>query len=512
MELQKKDFIVNRVIRSGCHEVLADGDIIVPDTKPDILKILQINGNCLITGKEVSDGKAFINGRIEFNIMYTPDSDSEKIKSISSSFDFSHHIDDENLTPECNLLADCDVSKIDYQLINSRKLRIKSAIELNFETGILEHAEAAVDTDEDGNPQILKNTIKTLNILSKSNKDFTIHEKIELPNGHSSIKELLRCDILITDKEFKCISGRIVAKGILDINILYTDSEDCIKFCDYQIPFTEIFDEENAFDNAICEIDFNFGDITTKVTEDNDGDMRVADIDILVYAHITVSEETELQYISDIYYPGYSTAVQSTERRVDALCCRASAQQTIRDVVSPSKTAPDIQGIYYVPSKISINKTTISKDKTTVEGNIICFVLYISDSNDSPLCSLKKEIPFAITCETPGSLDGMACDIRPELSRISYSINSAGDAELRTVLSVDIKISKPSQIIFIDNAEAEDLSDEKKKGIVLYFVQHGDTLWSVSKQYSVASEEISKLNNLETDELIPGMKLVIPAV
>lgn len=512
MELQKKDFVINKLIKSGCHEVPVDGDIIVPDIKPDILKILQINGTCIITGKDVTEGKISIDGRVDFNIMYTPDSESEKIKSISSFFDFSHHIDNENISPDCYIQLDCDISRIDFQLINSRKLRIKSMVELNFETGILEQVSAAVEADESGNPQILKNTFKSLNILGKAQNDFTIHEKVELPSGQSSIKELLRTDIKIVDKEFKSISGRIVAKGIFDVNLLYIDSEGCIRFCDHQIPFTEIFDVEGVFDDALCEVDFTFGDISARVTEDNDGDMRIVDLDVLVFANITASEENELEYISDIYYPGYNTSVQTTERKIDVLCCRTSAQQTVRDVVIPQKTAPAIHGIYYVPAKTSISKTTVSNGKTTVEGNIICFVLYTSDSNDSPLCSLKKEIPFAVTAETPGSSENMICEIRSELSRISYSINSAGEAELRAVLSLDIKIYSPSKISFIDDTEIEDLPADSKKGIVLYFVQPNDTLWSISKEYSVAKDEICELNKLESDNLSPGVKLVIPAV
>ena len=57
-----------------------------------------------------------------------------------------------------------------------------------------------------------------------------------------------------------------------------------------------------------------------------------------------------------------------------------------------------------------------------------------------------------------------------------------------------------------------DLEETNKKGIVIYFAEHNETLWSVAKKYTVSEEEIAKLNNLEDDKLCEGMKLLIPSV
>ena len=55
--------------------------------------------------------------------------------------------------------------------------------------------------------------------------------------------------------------------------------------------------------------------------------------------------------------------------------------------------------------------------------------------------------------------------------------------------------------------------DEAKKaaqpGIVGYVVQKGDNIWSIAKKYYASIEEIRQLNNLETDELSEGERLLI---
>ena len=82
MELVKENVTVNQVSCKGDTQVLVDEDIIVPDVKPDILKILQLDAVSCITNKEITNGRVNVTGRVDLKILYIPDSDREKIKSI----------------------------------------------------------------------------------------------------------------------------------------------------------------------------------------------------------------------------------------------------------------------------------------------------------------------------------------------------------------------------------------------------------------------------------------------
>lgn len=55
MELVKENVTVNQVSCKGDTQVLVDEDIIVPDVKPDILKILQLDAVSCITNKEITN-------------------------------------------------------------------------------------------------------------------------------------------------------------------------------------------------------------------------------------------------------------------------------------------------------------------------------------------------------------------------------------------------------------------------------------------------------------------------
>ena len=132
MEFIKKSLTLNQPLKKGVAEFGVDGDIIVPDVLPDILKVLQVDGCASLSSCDVSDGKAYCEGKVDLKILYIPDEDSSKIKSITTSFDFSHTIGNAPSDTDCFADLSVDVSKVDFRLTNSRKLRVKSIINMNY--------------------------------------------------------------------------------------------------------------------------------------------------------------------------------------------------------------------------------------------------------------------------------------------------------------------------------------------------------------------------------------------
>ena len=57
MELIKESIGINETVHKGSTQTMIEGDIIVPDTKPDILKVLQVDGIACITKKTAENGE-----------------------------------------------------------------------------------------------------------------------------------------------------------------------------------------------------------------------------------------------------------------------------------------------------------------------------------------------------------------------------------------------------------------------------------------------------------------------
>src|SRR5690242_15278522 len=90
LELVKEMIKVNQVIGTDSSQAIIENDIIVPDTKPDIARILILDGEPCVNSTDILQDKILINGMINLKILYISDDEVNNIKSINTSINFAH--------------------------------------------------------------------------------------------------------------------------------------------------------------------------------------------------------------------------------------------------------------------------------------------------------------------------------------------------------------------------------------------------------------------------------------
>ena len=510
MNITYENLQSNQVICSAKVQKLVEGDVIVPDIKPDILKLLQTDAVSVIKDKHISDGCFDIDGKIDLTMLYIPDAENEQIKSINATFDFNESILNKQLCETDSVVADTYIERIDVSLVNSRKLKIKAVICIQYEVIKNVALSLAVDVEDCENAQIKRETISVQNCLDILESKFSIHEKIEVSSGQDSIGELLKYDIKISDFEHKAMNEKIVVKGVLCVCILYVGNSGKIEFYEGEIPFTEIFEMENLSEDSCCDLELIRGDFFVNTEEDSDGDMRIIDIEGNVNVCIKAADDIEVDVIEDCYEPYKTTNIERKTVTIDEIVARPQSQNTIRDIIEVNSSMPPVTGVYDVITRVGAVNAEISGDRVACEGKIEAFVLYISDSEENPIYSIKKEIPFSYMLDGVSGHENLTPKVKAQIKHTGYSLNAAGEIEIRIVIALNVNIvnQRASQII-CGISEAEN-KENLSNGIIIYFVQSGDTLWDVAKKYCVPSQDIVSFNNMNDDKLKEGARILIP--
>ncbi len=511
MELMKENVQASESVASGTAQIMVDGDIIVPDVKPDILKILQVDAVAVVTDRTVTNGRVNVDGKVNLKILYIPDREDEKIKSILTSFDFSHCIDKQQVGENMGVDLEADVERVEFQLLNSRKLRAKAIVGLGYEVNNIHNIQVVTGVDEPDCLEIVKKPMRMHNVIDNVERGFVLKESMEVPSGQSSIREILKMDVKTSDKDYKVVTGKVVAKGVVNVCVLYIAANGGIEFMELDIPFTEVFDMEDATDGVECEMDYVVSDVEYEAVEDNDGDCRIVNMDLVLTAKIKAWSEMEVEVISDCYGPGWETKLDRKEITIDEVVARPKAQNTLREMISVGRNLPQMIGIYNVITRAFISGTSVERDRIAVEGKIEAYLLYLSDSEESPVYSYKQEIPYSYVLDSPGAKPGMECDIKAEVEHASYNLNMANEAELRCILSINANVVQKKKVWLIDEIDLLPIGEDNKKGIVIYFVQAGDSLWDIAKRYSVAVDDILKCNNLSEEDIVQGTQLIVPS-
>ena len=64
LELVRETVKVNRIIGSESAQTVIDNDIIVPDVKPDIERIISIDGYVFASSSEACEGEVIVTGKV----------------------------------------------------------------------------------------------------------------------------------------------------------------------------------------------------------------------------------------------------------------------------------------------------------------------------------------------------------------------------------------------------------------------------------------------------------------
>ena len=132
INITKETLNINRIVCEKKELINVQGDMIVPDSKPDILNTINTSGNVCIYKKEVMDGKIRIDGNVLTYIMYLADGNKDNIRGLNTSVDFSETINVPELMAGMEVNISTSIKFIECKVLNGRKIAIKASLEINM--------------------------------------------------------------------------------------------------------------------------------------------------------------------------------------------------------------------------------------------------------------------------------------------------------------------------------------------------------------------------------------------
>ena len=175
----KESLNVNKTICEKKEIMNIQGDMIVPDSKPDILSTINTSGNVCIYKKEIMEGKLKIDGNILTYIMYLADNDSESIednvRGLNTNLDFSENFNIPELSEGMEVDINPKIKMIECKVINGRKIGINVTLEVEIRIQTQENVEIITDLNN-SDIQILNQNMKVNSVLGEGTTKTSIKE------------------------------------------------------------------------------------------------------------------------------------------------------------------------------------------------------------------------------------------------------------------------------------------------------------------------------------------------
>ena len=158
-----------------------------------------------------------------------------------------------------------------------------------------------------------------------------------------------------------------------------------------------------------------------------------------------------------------------------------------------------------------LDDVVVGENGAEITGVVKCCVLYIA-TGDDPMSSVEVEIPFSYTADTVPLAQEDSVRIHPCIDQLTASLLNSEEIEIKAQINLNISVFAKGESQAMTDLQILPIDEAKKAaqpGIVGYVVQKGDSMWSIAKKYYASIDAIKQLNNLESDYVSEGDRLLI---
>ena len=495
-------------------QLTMDDDFNVPDVKPDIEQIIKDQATLVIQDVKAMSGKVAIKGSLLFNILYISDGSTKPIHNITGELPFEEMINMDETCSEDVIAVKWDIEDLTTSLINSRKISVKSIVSFTFIAEDSYDEETAVSINADQNCQKKYKNLNITQLMTNKKDTIRIKDEIHIPNGKKNIYEILYDEMDIRELETRVLEGKINVRGVLLVFILYSGDADeqMPQYFETEVPFNSLVDCNGARDDMISNITVNMAGSDLQIKADDDGEERIISCDVVLDLDIKVYEDEELEILSDCYSTAEELVPMTKTAYFEQLLGKNNSKLRVTDRINVGSGQPSILQICNASGSVRIDDEEFVEGGIEVEGVVDVQILYVSENDNKPIGAAKGVIPFNQFVEVKGLDENCLYQITPSIEQISVIMLDSEEVEIKASINLDtIAFCKLNESIIV-GIEEYPCNLEKLQNMpsmVGYIVKPGDSMWSIAKQFQTTVDSIMQMNNLESDTVRIGDKLLL---
>lgn len=513
MELITKQLQMMQIRCQAVSQVTFDEDFNVPDVKPDVGRMIQKKGEIQIDEMQVSDGHVFFNGAFLVSLLYVSDSEERKIQSLIGTLPISETMHLEGLQSGQKVKLEWELEDLSVQLIHSRKLNIKALITFNAKVEEIEEILLPIGVEAHEISQKKEETA-VMGICIHKKDTMRVKEELSLASNKPNIHELLWDTVEIRGVDIRAKSDKIAVKGELFLFVLYRGEDDnySLQWLEHSIPFSEEIDCAGCAENMVPDVDFLLAHSELKIRTDSDGEERVLAVEAVLEMEIKIYEEEEISLLLDVYTPAKELHAVCETVKLESLLVKNFSKCRVSERLKTKENQGKILQICHSDGMVKVDHTQITENGIEVEGVVQVRILYIISDDEMPFYSMDAMIPFAQLVEAQGISKDCVYHLHTDLEQLSTTMIDSDEIEVKIVMNLNALVMRQNEQELI--SEIEELELDRKKlqsmpGIVGYQVQPQDTMWDIAKKFYTTTEEIIRLNQLESEELHPFDTLIL---
>lgn len=498
--------LLNKPIKNT-YTTWVEQDILVPDSKPDVMKITHVNIKPYINNYEVQGNNLKIEGKINYFVIYTTTNDLLPTRGMYISYPFSVLMPCKDLEKEMNLMIKVMPKNIIYSLPNERKIAIKSELLFSVECKESIKLDIVQSFPDEYNIESKTSNCKCMNYLDNKSSIIASKEDVMIKDSADDFYEMLDVNSEIKNIEYKESYNKIMVKGDICAEVLYLvdSTKSQIKKVDMEVPFSGMIEFDNINDKSKFILDLNIKDLNIIPNADI-VNSKTMSIDYQIEVFASMYEDDEITYIEDFYS-------QNHDIKTDAKIITPIANHnTVNKMVEVKESLNNILDGNYkiIDYKINLNNLILKNENINVivEGNAKLELL-LQDIETLELSSKNIDLMINELVTLENLEKDVILDINNSLDKILVT-NSGRDIEVKLRMNISINCKKILSINYAENIDILDTVENNLESMYMYMIKPTDDLWSIAKKYKTSVNKIMKTNTInEENNIYENQKILI---
>ena len=480
------------VVFGACVPKEVSAESVVPDTMPDIDRILDAETAIYIRSKSIDDGEVTLDGVISAVVLYSS-TDDEAVHKLELSVPASIEFRDGDIQSGDVLITDTSITSAETKMLNPRKILLRA--ETASEIKLLRSAPmdlSCAGTDVPGIELLNKSAILGF-ITSVTEKAFTINEEILLPD-RAFMDELLAFQAQVTAESIKKVGSRAILQGMVLLSVLYTKEEEgALAFENFTVPYSQIL--EAPAQEAAASVQLRQSACYLEPIPGLNGAASLS-LEINMNALLVCTSAAETEYVADAYSLRGPCETDFCTLNTTGSYETAELRQTIRDRIDVSGGVKKVISAFPTASLPAIGEGT-------ARVSVLVRVMYLGE--DDRLRQAVKRI----SAELPIDGEDAHCLVSQVIFREVNASEARDGIELRLETELVFVRAVNQSIRYVCSIESED-SEAAEEGECpsLIVIRPGEAeIWDLAKKYRSTCAAIREAN---PGGIVPDKLLLIP--
>ncbi len=507
MEIKKDTYSFCELFtRSKCEQAVSL-EINLPDYCSDIKKILKCTVKAGISNVSVTGENISLSGTVVTRLIYVGENEKIDCFEQTDSLSCSTRIKD---MPENPMIK--AVTKTDY--INCRALsqrRISVSGNIGASVYVYRDNKKEFPCHINSPDMECKKEKKTVSdLICQSEKTFDLSETVALDKDKEDIGKILRSDCRVKLESKKAVADKLLIKGELCCEILYTDSEKngITKVC-HSMPISQILGVGGITDKSDIQLSLYPSQFTVSAKNDSAGRCRLLEFAARVSATVRCRQDKEIELIKDCYSTKYEMA--GDYRNAVLYSCALSEEKEI--VFEETVEFPDTDTVNIKDMWCSNTECRLTGKDGKAEGecDFLLHGIYTDSKNiyryGEKNLSAKVSIPLKVKAEKT------ECECDVTVLSLEWSPAGAGKVKIRAVLLLNCYISACDENRFLfEIQQSEKEKEQKYPALCIYYAAGGEKIWDIARHYNTTETLIKSENGIKGDKTDKETMLMIPCV